>query len=137
MATHYIQAGELVHLVTFDEPVSTQNSIGEEIITWTPSFTVWAAVEPLRGREQFLAGAVNAQLDTRIRVRWSPRGAAVNEKWRARVRDVIYGIESIVDVDSKRREVQIMASSMLSDVVIPPADDSVYVDADYVDADYV
>lgn len=106
-----IQAGKLRHIVSFDEPVLSQGDNGEEIITFTESFQAWASVEPLTGRERLLANQVDAATDTRIRIRWSPDADAVNAKWRARHRTVIYNIKSVAHVEIGYKEIEIMCES--------------------------
>jgi SPP1 family predicted phage head-tail adaptor len=109
-----MQAGKLRHLVTFDSPSQTSqdDTTGEEIIDWGSGYaTVYAAVEPLTGREFVQANAVEADIDTRITVRWEPWLDTVNPKWRIRFRDVIYNIQSVANVDMRDRELQFMCKS--------------------------
>ena len=106
-----LRPGECRHRVTFDEPVTSRNAIGEEVITWTPAFTVWGSVAPLRGRELILAEQVAAQMDTRIRLFWSTQTDRITAKWQARHAGVTYGIAAPpIHVDFARREVEIMAT---------------------------
>ena len=107
----------LRHRVTIQEPVETQNSYGEPEIRWQNVSTgVWAAIEPLRGREYFAAKQINAEVEARISVRWRPD---INPKMK-----VVHGplcvckctatdeylIDSVINVEEKNREIQLMCT---------------------------
>jgi SPP1 family predicted phage head-tail adaptor len=106
-----MQAGSLRQRVAFDEPVTTQDATGDEIVTWTPAFDLWASVEPLTGREQMAGGGILAEGNARIRLRWSEQAARINAKWRARHNGTVYNLKSVAHLDSARREIEIMARS--------------------------
>ena len=68
-----MQAGKLRHRVTIQQLVAgspQQNAGGEPDTTWTDVATVYASVEPLRGRELFAAQAVNSEVSGQIRMRY-------------------------------------------------------------------
>ena len=67
-----MRAGRLRHRVTIQEKSVSQNSFGEEVITWTDVKTVWASIEPLRGREYIELRQAQADVTTRIRMRHWP-----------------------------------------------------------------
>jgi SPP1 family predicted phage head-tail adaptor len=67
-----MRAGRLRHRVTIQEKSVSQNSFGEEVITWTDVKTVWASIEPLRGREYIELRQAQADVTTRIRMRHYP-----------------------------------------------------------------
>ena len=100
-----MKAGQLDQRVTIERSTQTQNSWGEIIHTWAPLVTVWAAVEPLIGREYMAAAAMQSDVSTRIRMRYRPGvtpADRVNHEGRA------YNIESVVDVRSGNRELVLM-----------------------------
>ncbi len=47
----------------------TQNDFGEEVITWNDVATLWASIEPIRGREYIELRQAQADVTTRIRIR--------------------------------------------------------------------
>jgi SPP1 family predicted phage head-tail adaptor len=106
-----MQAGSLRQRVAFDEPVTSQDATGDEIVTWTPAFELWASVAPLTGREQMVGGGILAEGNTRIHLRWSDQAARINAKWRARHGDTVYNLKSVAHLESGRREIEIMAKS--------------------------
>jgi SPP1 family predicted phage head-tail adaptor len=65
-----IRAGELDKRITIQSYTTTQNSYGEETKSWSDLVTVWAAVEPLQGREYWAAQKVNAELTVQFRIRY-------------------------------------------------------------------
>ncbi len=65
-----MRAGDLRHRVTIQQLTTTRDAEGVTTETWTNVATVWAAVEPLQGREYFQAQAVNAEVTTRVRIRY-------------------------------------------------------------------
>ncbi|RJE88622.1 head-tail adaptor protein [Paenibacillus sp. 1011MAR3C5] len=56
--------------VTIQRPVESRADSGSTIIVYEDVATVWAAIEPLRGREFFAAFAEHAEVTTRIRIRY-------------------------------------------------------------------
>lgn len=106
-----MEAGELKHRVAFDSPVTSQDATGDEIIVWTQAFILWAAVEPLTGRERLLRDQVVGVGETRIRIRWSEQAAAINAKWRARHQGVIYNLSEPQADPTGRREIKFLATS--------------------------
>lgn len=64
--------GELKHRVALQVGTTTNSgSFSEPTTTWATSRTVWAKVEPIRGREQMEHGIAEAEVDYRVWVRWS------------------------------------------------------------------
>lgn len=62
----------LKHRVTILRPPRPDETdeAGQPIDDWQPVVTVWAAIEPLRGRELESARQVVAEVTTRIRIRY-------------------------------------------------------------------
>jgi SPP1 family predicted phage head-tail adaptor len=106
-----MRAGLTKKRVQIDEPVTAQNSTGEEITTWSEVATIWASIEPIRGREALLNGLNAAQMDTRIRCRWNPELDAINSEWRIRYKETVYDVVSIAHIMTGRRELEILAKS--------------------------
>ncbi len=65
-----MRAGDLRNRVKIQSKSVTRNTFGEEVVSWVDVATVWAAIEPLSGREFLAAQAVNAELTVRIRIRY-------------------------------------------------------------------
>lgn len=94
--------------------METQNSTGEVEVTYEEAFTSWVSIEPIAGREFFTSQQVQADVTTRIRMRFR---AGVTETMRfihvidhgsPDVADV-YDIEAVLpDSKSGRRELVLM-----------------------------
>lgn len=104
-----MQAGRLRQRVRIQEPVDAQNGLGEMIRAWSTVATVWAAVEPLRGREFFDAEQVQAEISHRVRLRYRP---GVDATMRVLFGSRVFQIQSVIDVDERRRELQLMCREM-------------------------
>ena len=59
------------HRVTIEAPVDGVNEFGERVVTWSTVETVYAAVEPVRGREFFAAEQVQSEVSHRVVMRVS------------------------------------------------------------------
>lgn len=106
-----MRAGRLRHRVVLQEKGTvSQNEFGAEVITWTAVATVWASVEPLRGREFIQAKQEQAAIDTRIRLRHrdgiTPVMRAV---WNGRVYDIL----SVIRPEERQREIHLMCREVL------------------------
>lgn len=64
-----MRAGNLRHRLTVEEPVETQNSVGEVVQEWTEVKTIWGEIEPIRGEERFSLAQTKSSADTIIRTR--------------------------------------------------------------------
>lgn len=107
-------AGRFDRVLACDEPV--RNEAGE-ITSFVETFTVRANIEPLKGREQLQANQILADMDTRIRVRWSPRNARIDATWRLRYdqTSTVYDIKAPpADIGMKHIEIEILAKSGLN-----------------------
>lgn len=100
-----MQAGKLDQRVTIERYTTTENDWGEPINTWAPLATVWAAVEPLNGREYIAAQAAMAETTARIRMRYRP---GITQQDRVIHEGKIYGIEAVIHVKSAGRELVLM-----------------------------
>ena len=109
-----MRAGRLRHRISIQQKSVTRDSYGAETITWSTVCTVWGAVEPIRGRE-FLEQAMNgAELTTRIVIR-TQRSESLTPAMRATWGSHVYDIQSIVNVDERDRETQLLCREILDD----------------------
>lgn len=108
--------GRFNQRVTFQERVSSTNDFGEEVSTWqdiatTPS--VWAIVEPLRGREFFQAGQMQSAADVRITILYR---ADVHERLRVLWKDVPHEIVAPpIDVNAEGTNLELMCTTGVRD----------------------
>ncbi len=100
-----MNAGKLRHQVTIKKPTETQNSYGEPEVRWQDIATVWAQVEPLRGREYFASKQTVAEIEARITIRYR---SDVTAKMKVTKGADDYLIETIINVMERNRELQLM-----------------------------
>ena len=100
-----MRAGTLRHKVIIQVGTEAQDGFGGVTLTWATFATVWAAIEPISGKEFFDSQQVNAEVTTRIRIRYL---ASVTPKMRVLHGARIYRIESTVDLNERTRELHLM-----------------------------
>jgi SPP1 family predicted phage head-tail adaptor len=106
-----MEAGSLRHRVTIQSKSVTRDTYGGEVITWATVATVWAAVEPLNGREWLEGRQAAAEVTTRIRIRY--RSGVLPEM------QVVYGshaydILAVIQPEEKRQEIQLMCQEVIN-----------------------
>ncbi len=106
-----MRAGDLRHKVTIQQKTITKDTEGIPSETWTDFATVWAAIEPLQGREFFSAQAINAQVTTRIRIRYL---AGISPTMRVSYGTRIFDIQAVIDVEERHLELQLMCQEVIA-----------------------
>jgi len=106
-----MQAGKLRHRVTIQQKSVTQNSYGEEIVTWAELATVWASVEDLSGREFYEARQVPAaEVTTRVRIRYrSDVEPTMRIVHGGRTLEIVF----VLDPEGRRRETVLMCRELV------------------------
>lgn len=114
-----MRAGTLRNRVVLQSRTETQGSTGEVTWTWADVDEVWAAIEPISGREYFAAQQVQSSTDTRIRIRYRH---GVTSKMRVKYEEPgspmytrYYEIESVINVREGRRELHLMCREREAD----------------------
>lgn len=82
-----------------------KDEAGQPLDEWQPLATVWAAINPLRGREFFAAQAVNSEVTTRIRVRGV---AGIDRKMIVTCKGREFEILYLLDIDLDGKEMHLM-----------------------------
>lgn len=95
----------LRHRITIQEKSLAPDALGQPATSWTDVATVWAAVEPLRGREFFAADQMNAEVTTRIRIRWR---SGITAAMRVSFDSRFYNIKAIIVPNEVHEEMQLM-----------------------------
>jgi len=73
--------------------------------TLVPVCTVWAAIEPLRGREYFAAMAEHADVTTRIRIRYRD---GIDRTMRVKYGETEFEVLHIIHPEFAKKELQLM-----------------------------
>jgi SPP1 family predicted phage head-tail adaptor len=103
--------GQYRHKVTFRIPTGTEI---EGIPQYTDGATVWAAVEPLKGREFWEAQAAQAENIVKIKMRYL---TGVKQEWQIRFQldattNIDYEIANIIDVEMRHKELHLMCRAV-------------------------
>lgn len=110
------RAGRLRHLVTHQALVAgspQQSPSGEPDEAWADLVTgIFAGVEPLMGRELFVAQEMHSEVTVRIRERYRP---GVDAKQRVIWGEKIYNIQYIIDPEERHEELLLMCSEGLNE----------------------
>ncbi|WP_250532432.1 phage head closure protein [Caballeronia sp. ATUFL_F1_KS39] len=107
-------AGPLRHRVQLQAPVvQIDDETGEPVITdWTDKGSVWAAVEPVSGREWLLSAEFREGVTTRIRIRWRDD---IDSTWRVihtrTSGETVYNIDAVLPRYEGMSELHLMCSS--------------------------
>ena len=106
-------AGLLDQVVTLQQRAAGTGGRGQDNGAWQTVADVWARVEPMRGREYQAAAQLQAEMDTRITIRYR---ADVTELWRVLWRGVPYDIVSPpIDPGARAETLELMCTTGVRD----------------------
>jgi SPP1 family predicted phage head-tail adaptor len=89
-----IDAGKLRERVTVQIASGTTNALGETVLAWSNSTSVWASVEGVSAREALLAGKQETTVTHRLRMRHlSGLTQQMRFAWRGRTLEIISLLE--------------------------------------------
>jgi len=100
-------AGRLRHKVTIQRKVSTKNEWNEPVVEWKDVTTVWASVEPIRGREFWASRQVQSEVTHRVRIRCLP---GLDPTMRIVFKDREFNIEAIRNIEERNAEMEILVT---------------------------
>lgn len=104
-----MRGGALRHLVQLQRRATTQESTyGSQDTTWTTYATVYAAIEPLNGRELLAAEAVQSEVTHQITIRWN-RGFTVKAADRVAFGARMFDVQDVINLNERNYEVDITA----------------------------
>ena len=95
-----MSAGELRHRVTIQWPTKAADEAGGFSTTWADLATVWAAIEPLSGRERFHAQSQNMSVSHRVRMRFL---AGVTAEHRVIFGGRFFNVRSVINQGERNR----------------------------------
>lgn len=105
-----MRAGRLRERISIQRRVNSLNDHGESKGVWSVITETWAAVEPISGREFFSAQQIQSDITTRIVCRYANSLAGVKPQDRIQHGLIHYDIRSVIDLDSRHRELQFMCT---------------------------
>ena len=101
-----MDTGRLNMRVSIERNAQYQDPVyGSLIDVWIPTYSVWAAIEPLQGREYIAAMMVRAERTVRITMRYLP---GIDSTMRVVYLGRVFAIQSIINPGEANRELQLM-----------------------------
>ncbi|MBO8158832.1 phage head closure protein [Thermosyntropha sp.] len=105
-----MRIGDLRHRITIQEFVEQVDEYGTPIgAGWQDVCTVWAAVEPIQGREYILLQNTQSEVTIRIRIRFQP---GIKPAMRVKYGNRIFDIQSVIDPEERHIELQLMCKEV-------------------------
>lgn len=101
-----MEAGELRHRITLLNPADELDGTGQPA-SYSDWATVWAAVNPLSGRDLFAAQQLQSEVTHRVKIRYR---AGVNSAMRVRFGTRIFEIDSVIDPEERHEELHLMCT---------------------------
>jgi SPP1 family predicted phage head-tail adaptor len=112
MEVPMMQAGKLRHRIVLQKVTMMRDEEGNAVETWSDFVTVWASVEPIRGREYFEAAAINTENDLRFVIRYR---SGITSEMRVWYNDRIFDIQSVIDIDEAHKELELICKEVMND----------------------
>lgn len=89
-----IRPGDLRERVTVQIASGSTNTLGETVLTWSDSTSVWASVEGVSARESLAAGQQDVSLTHKVRLRYLPGlTQQMRFAWRGRTLEIVSLLE--------------------------------------------
>lgn len=101
------------HKIVIQKYVEIADKYGTPIgADWQDVMTVWASIEPLRGREYVEAQNTKAELTTRIRMRYRP---GITPGMRVVYQGRTFDIQSVINVNEQNYHLELMCIEKVAD----------------------
>lgn len=104
-----IRPGDLRERVTVQVASGTTNALGETVLTWSDSSSVWASVEGLSSREALTTGQQDTSMTHRVRLRYLPGlTGQMRFAWHGRTLEIV----SLLEHDNRSEHEAICTESV-------------------------
>ena len=101
-----MNAQDLNKRITLQQKAVTRAANGEEIVTWSDALSVWAKVEPIRGREFFAAAQMQGAVDYRVTIRYR---SGIDRTMRVKFgSDILDMVAEPINVKSRSQWIELM-----------------------------
>lgn len=104
-----MRAGELRHKIELQEQTETADGMGGFTLSWRTKAAVWAAIAPAYSAEEIQNLQNELLITHQIRIRYYED---LKPSWRIKFGTRYFNIHSILNVDERNREQQIMAKEL-------------------------
>lgn len=106
------RGGTYRHRITIQQRIDVADEFGQPQPTWSTFKQVFAAVEPLNGRELFTANQVEGEVTVRIRMRYL---AGVVPSMRVSWDGRLFNVKYVINVGERDKIMQLMCGEGLND----------------------
>lgn len=107
-----LEAGAMDRLGSIERATTAVDAAGQPVETWaTWAASVWAAIEPLNGREFFAARQFASEVTHRIRINYR---AGVSAKMRYVYGSRYFRIEAVIDPSERHEQLHLMCTEVLA-----------------------
>lgn len=100
-----MQAGRLRHQVVIQATSRVSDGMGGWTENWIDQTTVYAEIDPPKGREFFASGQTQSEITTRVRIRYL---SGVTPAKRVKFGSRFFDISSVINPDERNRELILM-----------------------------
>ena len=107
-----MKIGKLRHRVRIQAYTAGRDSFGAEEHVWTDVATVWASVTPVSGKEYFASAQTNAEVSTKITMRYQ---SGITPKMRVVLGARIFEIISALNFEERGVELNLMCKETVPD----------------------
>jgi SPP1 family predicted phage head-tail adaptor len=104
-----MDAGILNRRIIIQQPSAAQDAYGQPVAGYTTLATVWAAVEPLSGRQLFAAKQAQSEVSVQVTIRYL---ATVTTAMQVVYGTHIYGIDAIIDYESRHESMVLLCKEI-------------------------
>ena len=108
-----IDAGKLRHRVLLQSCTGAVDDYGDPLYSdddqWTTEATVWAAIDPVSGKEFYAAEQARSSVSHKIRLRYRQ---GVSAAWRVLYGSRVFRILSVIDWEERHESLLLMAQEI-------------------------
>lgn len=97
-----VDSGKLRTRADVQNRTTARDGYGDALETWGTAATVWAEVVSLSGRELWAAQQAQADVTTRVRIRYRS-DVTVSPRTRIRIGTRVLNVQAAIDVDGRKR----------------------------------
>ncbi len=105
-----MRAGELRHKIEIQTATNTVDNFMGVTDTWATTYTVWAAIYPLRGSELMSAMQLEGAVTFRIRIRYRSDITPAN---RIKFGDRFFDIQHVLNIDERNIYLDMMCEEIV------------------------
>jgi SPP1 family predicted phage head-tail adaptor len=104
-----MDSSRLKRRVTIQAPSVTQDAYGQPVVGFVTLATVWAAVEPLTGRQLFAAKQALSEISVKVTIRYR---TDVTTAMSVVYLTHTYQIDAVIDFEARHESLELMCTEL-------------------------